>query len=414
MPALDLAVVAIVTWGLVASSGAVEAWAYWPLAVASALVGSLAIAGSRGRGGIGWALPAGFGLLIASVAVQLVPLPRPLILRYSPATDAFVQRIGGYKTLLWGDPPPTHSLSVNPDTTLVGLLLLCAFAALLIGTARGLAPRQTRNLARALPVLGAVAALMVVARSLTGTGLDPAERDRMAGWMVMVFPLSVCQALPAVRSRIARAKANVDTHSLLALVATALMGAALVWIGISVLAHAGQAAPANASGTWDDTGRLVGDFPASGTGLNTYGAVMMVLLPALRPTTGYNDYLQLAAEGGFLLLVPGLILVVLFGREARRQLFATSGDPEARRVHVGALAGLLMLAVYELGSVSLQVPGNAALFAVVCGVAISQSEPGGSLHAGRGASDRETGRRQVSTSEGRDVSESATAFRGDD
>jgi hypothetical protein len=120
MPALDLAVVAIVAWGLVAS-GAVEAWAYWPLAVASALVGGLAIAGSRGKGGIGWALPAGFGLLIASVAVQLVPLPRPLILRYSPATDAFVQRIGGYTTLLWGDPPPTHSLSVNPDRTLVGL-----------------------------------------------------------------------------------------------------------------------------------------------------------------------------------------------------------------------------------------------------------------------------------------------------
>jgi len=414
MPALDLAVVAIVTWGLVASSGAVEAWAYWPLAVASALVGGLAIAGSRGRGGIGWALPAGFGLLIASVAVQLVPLPRPLILRYSPATDAFVQRIGGYKTLLWGDPPPTHSLSVNPDTTLVGLLLLCAFAGLLIGTARGLAPRQTRNLARALPVLGAVAALMVVARSLTGTGLDPAERDRMAGWMAMVFPLTVCQALPAVRSLIARAKANVDTHSLLALVATALMGSALVWIGISVLVHAGPPAPANASGTWDDTGRLVGDFPASGTGLNTYGAVMMVLLPALRPTAGYNDYLQLAAEGGFLLLVPGLILVVLFGREARRRLLATSGDPEARRIHVGALAGLLMLAVYELGSVSLQVPGNAALFAVVCGVAISQSEPGGSLRAGRGASDRETERRQLSTSEGRDVSESAPAFRGND
>jgi hypothetical protein len=73
-----------------------------------------------------------------------------------------------------------------------------------------------------------------------------------------------------------------------------------------------------------------------------------------------------------------------------------------------------MLAVYELGSVSLQVPGNAALFAVVCGMAISQSEPGGSLHADREASGRETGRRHVSTSDGREVSESATALRGGD
>ncbi|MBI4519522.1 MAG: hypothetical protein HY701_01690 [Gemmatimonadetes bacterium] len=371
MPALDIALVSIVAWGLL-TFGAVEAWAYWPLAAASAIVGGLAIAGSQGRGGIGWALPAGFGLLSAAIAVQLVPIRRPLILHYSPATDAFVQRIGGYKgRLLWADPPPSHALSVNPDTTLVGLLLLCAFAALLIGTARGLAPHQTRNLARALPILGAIAALVAIAQNMAGTGLGYGERDRLVGWMVMVFPLGICQALAPAQSPPVRAKADAKAHALLILVPTVLMGAALVWIGIGALTHTGPAAPANAANAWDDTWSLVGDFQTAGTGLNTYGAVMLVLQPALRPTTGYNDYLQLAAEGGLLLLVPAAIVLLLFCWEALRRLIAKTDALEMRWIRAGAVAGLVMLAAYELASVSLQLPGNAALFAVMCGVAIS-------------------------------------------
>jgi O-antigen ligase len=129
---------------------------------------------------------------------------------------------------------------------------------------------------------------------------------------------------------------------------------------------------------WGDALAIVKAFPIFGTGLNTYGAASL-LYQSTSLTSHYreahNDYLQLAAEGGLLLGIPILLclwrLVTLIGAR-----FATP-DPDRVRywIRVGATTGLLGIAIQSLVEFSLQMPGNAALFAVLAGVALHPSTP---------------------------------------
>ena len=59
---LDYALLLIIAWGLLAA-GAVEPWAYRPLALAAAFVGGAALLASRGANKPGWA-----DLMVASSA----------------------------------------------------------------------------------------------------------------------------------------------------------------------------------------------------------------------------------------------------------------------------------------------------------------------------------------------------------
>jgi hypothetical protein len=371
MPYLEYALLAIVAWGL-AALGAVEPSAYWPLALAAALVGGLAFlrACGRTRGAAAWALPAALGLLIGATALQLVPVPRPLILRFTPATDAFLQRAGSYHGPLWSDPSPTHPLSVSPDATLVGLLLLCAFAALFLGAARALSARQTRTLALALPLLGALAAAMTIVQSLA-SGQTDAVRDRLIVWLLLTMPIGVGYACGLA----GRGRAKTAVFG-----STILMAITLVWMTFDKLSGAAGAA----SVAWDHTWSLIRDFRPAGTGLNTYGTATMLLQP-LNPTTGYNEYLRFAAEGGLLLVVPAVLVVLLFTWEAIRRLRDRSEDRTMRWIRLGAVAGLSLLALYELGGLSLEVPGNAALLAIVGGMVLQE---GGRRDVGEGREGR--------------------------
>jgi hypothetical protein len=368
---LDYALLLIIAWGLLAA-GAVEPWAYRPLALAAAFIGGAALLASRGANKPGWALLAGFGLLAGAVLVQLVPIRRPLILRHSPSTDAFLQRAGsGYKGMLWGDPPPTHSLSVNPDATLVGLLLLCAFAALLVGAARGLTSRQIRTLAAGLPLLGGVAAVLVIAQNVGSPGQGYLDRDRLTGWLLMAFPLGLYHSYAARRGGAARPAPSALPTALVTFPAS-LMAAALAWMAWNGLTSMTGGETTAVWGSWNDTWTLIRDFRPAGTGLNTFGTAMMVFQPMLLPTTGYNSYLQFAAEGGLLLVVPATIVLGLFIWQVLRRFADRSDDDEMRLIRAAAVAGLVLVLLYELVGLSLQAPGNAALFAVLGGVAIAR------------------------------------------
>jgi len=192
---------------------------------------------------------------------------------------------------------------------------------------------------------------------------------------------------------------------------------AIGWAGIDAVA----ARFAAAEGTrlngrlplWEDTVRVIRDFPVFGTGLNTFGTAMLVYQvwdPTTRTVEAHNDYLQFAAEGGILLTLPALLALVLLAREIRRRFredraegweAAASGQRESggrgepgrrensgrgespgRRegperggamsywLRVGATTGLLAIGLQETVEFSLQMPGNAALFAVLAGIAL--------------------------------------------
>lgn len=125
-------------------------------------------------------------------------------------------------------------------------------------------------------------------------------------------------------------------------------------------------------GIWDDTLRVISLYPLAGTGLNTYDAAMHFYQRvdrSLRYAQAHNDYLQLAAEGGLLLSIPAALAIITLIVTIRRR-FSQDSSSSTRWIRSGAVIGLLSIALQETLEFSLQMPGNACLFVVLCAVAL--------------------------------------------
>jgi O-antigen ligase len=124
---------------------------------------------------------------------------------------------------------------------------------------------------------------------------------------------------------------------------------------------------------WRDTLRIIQDSPLTGTGLNTYGIAMLhyqTVQDGFQYVEAHNDYLQLAAEGGLLLGVPVLAVLVLFIREVRRRFRERADDTATYWLRVGAVTGLCAMGAQETVEFTLQMPGAAVLFVVLAAIAI--------------------------------------------
>ncbi len=129
---------------------------------------------------------------------------------------------------------------------------------------------------------------------------------------------------------------------------------------------------------WQDTIQIVHDFPIFGTGLNTYGTATLFYQKSnldVHLAQAHSDYLQLAAEGGILVGVPAVILVALFIAEVRKRFRQDRSQATVNWLRLGAVTGLVAIALQELVEFSLQMPGNAALFVVLAAIAIHHSPP---------------------------------------
>jgi hypothetical protein len=132
-------------------------------------------------------------------------------------------------------------------------------------------------------------------------------------------------------------------------------------------------------GAWRDAITLMRQYPVTGTGLNTFGVAMLfhqsTHLDELF-AEAHNDYLQLAVEGGLLVGIPALALIVVTCAAIRRRFREGDRGTHLRWIRVGAVTGMLAVAIQEAGDFSLQMPANAAMFCVLAAIALHRSGSG--------------------------------------
>jgi O-antigen ligase len=267
------------------------------------------------------------------------------------------------------------------------------------------------------------------------------NRNHFAGWMLMALPLTLGYLLALsmsgrpvkrdLRSRLVRLASRESSQVLLVAIAVAVMGLALVmtlsrsgigcfavalaitavvvlkrdggwvgraaavtffvvvataiagWVGVDTLSErllASSSAFESRLLPWTAAQRIVTDFPLGGTGLNTFGVAMLSYQATPGPVhfaEAHNDFLQFAAEGGLLLGVPALALLLMIVRDGARRIRAEAST-RTYWIRVGAATGLIAIGLQEAVDFSLQIPANAVLFVVLVSILLHTSDIKGS------------------------------------
>jgi O-antigen ligase len=150
------------------------------------------------------------------------------------------------------------------------------------------------------------------------------------------------------------------------------------------------------AGAWEDAWRIHESFPWFGTGLNTYGSATLILQEFEKTTAHYveahNDYLQLLVEGGWLVTVPALALVGLVAWQVWKRFREACDDRTGYWIRLGAVTGIVAIAFQDIVEFSLQMPGTAALFTVLCAIAVRKASVKGPPGPHRRAADATTWR----------------------
>lgn len=220
--------VAMIAWGALAF-GAVYPWAYWPLVAAAAATG---IAGLCGRPATAShatpkALLLAIGCVALGMALQIVPLPRPVLSSLSPVTDTLLQKqsLPYAAAVTTGGAPEQwarHALSLRPEATGRSLVLLMVFTLFLAGLSRALHSGGLRRLGHRISAVGLFLALIAIVQKVTISGAEiygfwtPEQqgtnpygpfvnKHHFAGWMAMALSL----AMGVVSAGIARGMRDV-------------------------------------------------------------------------------------------------------------------------------------------------------------------------------------------------------------
>jgi O-antigen ligase len=468
---LIASIVAAIAWGALAF-GAVYPWAYTPLAVACTVIGLAGLwVGYTRRPPIS-RLALGLAAIGVAVSLQLVPLPRAVLARVSPGTDAFLRQYdfrymhpaGPLDQATGGMAQPAlpwQPISIDPPHTALGLGLFSALALFLLGTTRLVSAAGARSVAMAVLALGLLLTVLAVVQlalnphaaeftliygfwrpRFVSTPFGPfVNPNHYAGWMLMAVPLGLglaygtferarLEAPSGARSPVAWAISEEGGMLALSVFTCLAMGVSLMmtksrsgiacfavamllsggmmfvrqhrasakaavavtvallflstiaWAGVDTLfekfasADGGLPAATSRLRAWKDTVRIIRDDPMTGTGLDTYGTAMVVYQTSPRHAhfqEAHNDYLQLAAEGGLLVGLPIVFTLAMFVAGIRRRFHEAPKVGITYWLRVGAVIGLVSIGLQSLVEFSLQMPGNAALFAVLAAVALHQS-----------------------------------------
>lgn len=167
----------------------------------------------------------------------------------------------------------------------------------------------------------------------------------------------------------------------LTIVATLTLGLVLQWAGpdaaLERFVRASQSTSLRLD-IWRASLAVFRQFPVLGSGLDSFGTVMLVFqagIRDLRYVEAHNDYLQLLVEGGLITFGLTILAIAAVVRGARLRFRANDDGLDGHWVRVGAAIGLVAIGLQSFVEFSLQMPGNAALFTVLLAMVLYVPTP---------------------------------------
>jgi hypothetical protein len=164
---------------------------------------------------------------------------------------------------------------------------------------------------------------------------------------------------------------------------TVLIVVVIGWVGTEVIvrrfASADWSEFNDRLGAWNDAWQIAMRFMPFGAGLNTYGTTTLffqTIDPSQHYAEAHNDYLQLLAEGGLLVTIPLALMLAAGGHLIWKRFRAGEDDVLTSWIRIGAVTGVMAMALQETVEFSLQMPGNAVLFTVLAAIAAHRPRPG--------------------------------------
>jgi O-antigen ligase len=358
----------------------------------------------------------------AYVALQLVPLPLPLLRLLSPAKASLLDRLAPLAPV-----PSFAPLSIDPATTIAYLVRMLAYslAILVIGDITW-HERDRPSWAPVIPLI-AIAALEAVlgivqstsGSRATGTYID---RNHFAGLLEMGLPLAAAYAFAQFRKPLQASLGLAAAAAMLAglvyslsksgFVAglAALFTMAALWIvttlhgarrwmsvaaitALFVLVFVffptdqlvsayGHDFATDTTGEgrlpiWSDSLKLLHAYPVFGSGLGTFGTAFQKYQTALVELSfgfAHNDYLELASElgaVGFLIFASLALFAIVQSVRA-----AFSNDWNTRLIGLGCVGSITAIAIHSFTEFNLYTPANALFLAWIAGIALFyQSAP---------------------------------------
>jgi len=123
---------------------------------------------------------------------------------------------------------------------------------------------------------------------------------------------------------------------------------------------------------------VIGDFPLTGAGFGAFANVFASYTPPgslERWEQLHNDYLEMVVDGGAIAAGLVLWLALAFSLRALRSVgeARTSGN---RAEYLGLLLGIGALAVHAAFDFNHQIPGNALIWVVACGILLGRGRAG--------------------------------------
>jgi O-antigen ligase len=126
---------------------------------------------------------------------------------------------------------------------------------------------------------------------------------------------------------------------------------------------------------WQATIGLIKDHPIAGVGFGAYWIAITQYHHAtgdITPQEAHSDYLELLASGGVIGLAIGAWFVFALFRSARRKL--RSADQYGRAVTLGALAGIMTVAVHSSVDYGLHITINALVLTTLVSMVVMKVE----------------------------------------
>lgn len=117
---------------------------------------------------------------------------------------------------------------------------------------------------------------------------------------------------------------------------------------------------------WRTTWKLIKDHPVAGVGFGGYWIAITKYHAASgesTPQEAHNDYLELLASGGVIGLALGVWFVTTLVRVTRRKI--QRAGSYNRAITLGALAGIVTVAIHSLVDFGLHIPINALVLTVL-------------------------------------------------